>query len=251
MASLTGKVAIVTGGSSGIGRATAIAFAREGAKVAIASRREEEGEETVRLVKEAGSDGFFVKTDVAKAADVSAMVEKTVQQYGSLDYAFNNAGIEEAPTSLVEQTEETFDRIVNINIKGVWLSMKYQIPQMLKNGGGVIVNTSSVGGLIGVPGVPIYVASKHAVLGLTKSAALEYAKQGIRINAVSPGAIETEMFDRFADDPQMRGQMAAAHPVGRVGKAEEIASAVLWLCSDGASFVTGQTLTVDGGFTAQ
>jgi NAD(P)-dependent dehydrogenase (short-subunit alcohol dehydrogenase family) len=202
-------------------------------------------------VKEAGSDGFFVKTDVAKAADVSAMVEKTVQQYGSLDYAFNNAGIEEAPTSLVEQTEETFDRIVNINIKGVWLSMKYQIPQMLKNGGGVIVNTSSVGGLIGVPGVPIYVASKHAVLGLTKSAALEYAKQGIRINAVSPGAIETEMFDRFADDPQMRGQMAAAHPVGRVGKAEEIASAVLWLCSDGASFVTGQTLTVDGGFTAQ
>jgi NAD(P)-dependent dehydrogenase (short-subunit alcohol dehydrogenase family) len=237
MASLTGKVAIVTGGSSGIGRASAIAFAREGAKVVIASRREEEGEETVRLVKEAGSDGFFVKTDVAKAEDVRAMVEKTVQQYGRLDYAFNNAGIEEAPTPLVDQTEETFDQIVNINIKGVWLSMKYQIPQMLKNGGGAIVNTSSVGGLIGVPGVPIYVASKHAVLGLTKSAALEYAKQGIRINAVSPGGIETELFDRFASDPQFREQMEAAHPVGRVGKPEEIASAVLWLCSGFFGFV--------------
>lgn len=252
MASFTGKVAIVTGGSSGIGRTTAIAFAREGAKVVIASRRLEEGEETVKLVKEAGSDGFFIRTDVAKAADVSAMVEKTIERYGRLDYAFNNAGVEQAPTPLVDQTEESFEQIVNINIKGVWLSMKYEIPQMLKNGGGAIVNMSSVGGVIGVPGVSIYVASKHAVLGLTKSVALEYANSGIRINAVNPGAIETDMFERFVEDsPQLRQQMMAMHPIGRTGKPEEIASAVVWLCSDGASFVTGQSITLDGGFTAQ
>jgi len=252
MASLPGKVAIVTGGSSGIGRATAIAFAHEGAKVVVASRRAEEGEETVRLVKEAGSDGFFVKTDVTQAADVNEMVEKTIRSYGRLDYAFNNAGIEQAPSPLVEQTEETFDQIIDINVKGVWLSMKYQIPQMLKNGGGAIVNTSSIAGLVGMAGVPIYVASKHAVVGLTKSVALEYAKANIRVNAVSPGAIETDMFERFVkDNPQAREQMMAMHPLGRAGKSEEIASAVVWLCSDGASFITGQTLALDGGFTAQ
>jgi NAD(P)-dependent dehydrogenase (short-subunit alcohol dehydrogenase family) len=252
MASFAGKVAMVTGGSSGIGKATAIAFAREGASVVVASRRVEEGEETVRLVKEVGSDGLFVKTDVAKATDVKAMVEQTIRSFGRLDYAFNNAGIEEAPTPLVEETEETFDQLININVKGVWLSMKYQIPQMLKNGGGAIVNMSSVAGLVGMAGVPIYVASKHAVVGLTKSVALEYAKEGIRINAVSPGAIETDMMDRVVkDNQQAREQFVAMHPIGRFGKAEEIASAVVWLCSDGASFVTGQTLALDGGLTVQ
>lgn len=252
MASFAGKVALVTGGSSGIGRATAIAFAREGIKVVVASRRVEEGEETVRLVKEVGGDGFFVQTDVTKAADANAMVEKTIGSYGRLDYAFNNAGIEQVPSPLVEQTEETFDQIMNINVKGVWLSMKYQIPQMLKNGGGAIVNMSSVAGLVGLAGSPIYVASKHAVLGLTKSVALEYAKVGIRINAVSPGAVETDLLERvFKDNQQVREQLMAMHPIGRAGKPEEIASAVVWLCSDGASFVTGQTLALDGGLTSQ
>jgi len=218
----------------------------------VASRRAEEGEETVRLVKEVGSDGFFVKTDITQAADVNEMVEKTIRSYGRLDYAFNNAGIEQAPSPLVEQTEETFDQIIDINVKGVWLSMKYQIPQMLKNGGGAIVNMSSIAGLVGTAGVPIYAASKHAVVGLTKSVTLEYAKENIRVNAVSPGVIETDMFERFVkDNPQAREQMIAMHPLGRAGKSEEIASAVVWLCSDGASFITGQTLALDGGFTAQ
>ncbi len=252
MALFTGKVALVTGGSSGIGKASAIAFARKGASVVVASRRAEEGEETVRLVKEVGSDGFFVKTDVTQAADVEAMVEQTIHRYGRLDYAFNNAGIEQASSPLLEQTEETFDQIIDINIKGVWLSMKYEIPQMLKNGGGAIVNTSSVGGLVGVAGIPIYVASKHAVVGLTKSVALEYAKEGIRVNAVSPGGVETDMLDRYLkDNLQAREQMIAMHPLGRIGKSEEIANAVVWFCSDEAAFVTGQILALDGGFTAQ
>ena len=252
MKSFHNKVGLITGGSSGIGRATALAFAREGAKVIVASRREDESQETVRLVKEAGSEGLFVKTDVSKEADVKTMVEKTIKVYGRLDFAFNNAGIEQIPTPLAEQTEETFNQITNINVKGVWLSMKYEIPQMLKNGGGAIVNMSSVAGLIGFPGIPLYVASKHAVLGLTRSAALEYAKSGIRINAVCPGAIETDMFERFVkDNEQVRSQVMAMHPIGRSGKPEEIANAVVWLCSDRASFITGQSLALDGGFTAQ
>jgi len=252
MSSFQNRVALITGGSSGIGRATALAFAREGAKVIVASRRENESRETVHLVREAGSEGLFVKTDVSKEADVKEMVEKTIRAYGRLDFAFNNAGIEQIPTPLAEQTEETFDQITNINVKGVWLSMKYEIPQMLKNGGGAIVNMSSVAGLVGFPGIPLYVASKHAVLGLTRSTALEYAKSSVCINAVCPGAIETEMFERFVkDNEQVRDQVMAMHPIGRSGRPEEIAHAVVWLCSDRASFITGQSLALDGGFTAQ
>jgi len=252
MAAFTGKVAIVTGGSAGIGRATAVAFAREGAKVVVASRRIKEGEETVHLIREAGSDGFFIKTDVAKAAEVKTMVEKTVATYGRLDYAFNNAGvIEPKPGPLVEQTEETFAHVIDINVKGVWLSMKYEIPEMLKHGGGAIVNMSSVAGVIAFPGLGIYIASKHAVIGLTKTAALEYSKLGVRVNAVNPGAIETDMLAHVANDPEAKAQMGAMHPIGRIGTAEEVANAVVWLCSDKASFVTGHSLLVDGGLTAQ
>ncbi len=257
MKSFQGKIALITGGSSGIGQATAVAFAREGARIVIASRRVKESEETIKLVKEAGSDGISVKTDVSQEAEVRAMVEKTIKAYGRLDYAFNNAGIEGDVAPLAEQNVGNYEAVLGINVRGVFFSMKYEIPQMLKNGGGAIVNMSSVGGLIGFPGFSLYIASKHAVLGLTKTAALEYAKSGIRINAVSPAVIETDMVDRFVGkigvgkEGEMRQQLAAMHPMGRTGKPEEIASAVLYLCSDGASFVTGHTLVIDGGFTAQ
>lgn len=243
------KVALITGGSTGIGRATALVFAREGAKVVVASRGVEGGEETVRLIKDIGGEAFFVKTDVAKASEVEALVNKVVETYGRLDIAFNNAGVEGQVKPIIEQTEADFDFVMDINVKGVWLSMRYQIPQMLKQGSGAIVNTSSTLGLVGFAGISPYVASKHAVLGLTKSVALEYAKSGIRINAVAPGAIETEMVNRVTDgNPEA---MAQLHPLGRIGKSEEIAEAVVWLCSDAASFITGQTLTIDGGYTAQ
>jgi NAD(P)-dependent dehydrogenase (short-subunit alcohol dehydrogenase family) len=257
MKSFQGKVALVTGASSGIGRATAIAFAREGAKVVVASRREHEGMETVGSIEEAGSEGLFIRTDVSKELHVEALVEGTVKAYGRLDYAFNNAGIEGNVAPLTDQTIDEYEAVLGINVRGVFLSMKYEIPQMLKNGGGAIVNMSSVLGLFGFAGMALYVASKHAVLGLTKSAALEYSKSGIRVNAVAPGVIETDMVDRFVGklaagkEGEMREQLAAMHPIGRVGKPAEIASAVLYLCSDGASFVTGQTLALDGGFTAQ
>jgi NAD(P)-dependent dehydrogenase (short-subunit alcohol dehydrogenase family) len=237
------KVAIVTGGNSGIGRATAIALAREGAKVTVAARRASEGEETVRLVKEAGSDAIFVKTDVAIENDVRSLVEKTVDTYGRLDYAVNNAGIGEKMTPLVEQTSEKFDQIMNTNVRGVWLSMKYEIPMMIKNGGGAIVNTSSGAGLVGFPQMPVYIASKHAVLGLTKSAALEYAKSGIRINAIAPGGVETDMLMQTVGiDPQFIETFKSMHPIGRFGDPKEIANTVVWLLSDKASFVLGHTL---------
>jgi NAD(P)-dependent dehydrogenase (short-subunit alcohol dehydrogenase family) len=250
--SFTGKVVLVTGGNTGIGRATALAFAREGAQVVITGRRENQGEETVAQIRAAGSQGLFIRADVSKAQDVQMMIERTVETFGRLDCAVNNAGVEQLVTPLVNQTEAEFDRIISVNVKGVWLSMKDEIEQMLTQGGGAIVNMSSVSGLIGVGGVEIYAASKHAVLGLTKSAAMEFAKSGIRINAVCPGAVKTEMFERITSGASEIAELfKAAHPVGRMGEPEEIASAVLWLCSQGASFMTGQTVTVDGGFTAQ
>jgi NAD(P)-dependent dehydrogenase (short-subunit alcohol dehydrogenase family) len=193
-----------------------------------------------------------VATDVSKAAQVKELVERTMQKYGRLDFAFNNAGIEQDPAPILEQDEESYDRVMDINVKGVWLSMKYEIPAMLKTGGGSIVNTSSSAGVVAFPGVGIYVASKHAVIGLTKSAALEFAKQGIRVNAVLPAGIETDMLQRFVGDkPDSRAQLTAMHPIGRIGKSEEIADAAIWLSSSKSSFVTGHSLLVDGGFTAQ
>jgi NAD(P)-dependent dehydrogenase (short-subunit alcohol dehydrogenase family) len=247
-----GQVALVTGGTSGIGRAAAIAYARQGARVVVAGRRAAEGEETVRLVRAQGGEALFVPTDVAQAVQVKNLIGRTLEQFGRLDFAFNNAGIEQEPTPFLEQNEETFDRVMDINVKGVWLSMKHEIPAMLKSGGGSIVNTSSGLGVIAMPGIEIYVASKHAVIGLTKSAALEFGKQGIRVNAILPAVIDTDMFQRFAGDkPEFRAQITALHPIGRIGTSEEIADAAIWLSSSKSSFVTGHSLLVDGGFTAQ
>ena len=246
------KVAIITGASSGIGRATAITLAKQGIKVVVAARRVKEGEETICRVKQVGGDGIFVRTDVTKEDEVKSLIEKAVKTYGRLDYAFNNAGVGDELKPLVDQNVETFDNIMNVNVKGVWLSMKYEIPQMIKNGGGSIVNMSSVAGLQGMPQLSSYVASKHAVLGLTRSAALEYAKSGIRVNAVAPGAIETDMYHQVVgDSAQMKQMLDAMHPIGRIGRPEEVASAVSWLLSEQASFVTGHTLAVDGGIISR
>jgi NAD(P)-dependent dehydrogenase (short-subunit alcohol dehydrogenase family) len=249
MSQFVGKVVLITGGNAGIGRAAALEFANQGAKVVVSGRREKEGREVIAEIKALGGKAIFVKTDVSKESDVKAMIEQTLATFGRLDCAFNNAGIVQAPTPLPDQTEETYDQIMDINVKGVWLSLKDEIPAMLKTGGGAIVNNSSVGGLVGFATAPVYVASKHAVIGLTKSVALEYATQHVRVNAVAPGTIETRMFRDFA--PEVRQMLESAHPMGRIGQPEEIASTVVWLCSDGASFVTGQTVPIDGGYTAQ
>lgn len=246
------KVVFVTGASSGIGRATALAFAAKGAKVACVDVQENDGKKTCQMVKEVGGTAIFLKCDVSKTQDVKSAIEQTVSQFGRIDCAFNNAGIEGGQALTPDCTEENWSRVIDINLKGVWLCMKYQIPLMLKQKGGVIVNCSSIAGLIGFPSIPAYVASKHGVIGLTKTAALEYAKSNIRINAVCPGVIQTPMIDRFAHgEAQIQNQLVAGEPVGRVGVPDEIASAVLWLCSDGASFVTGHAMPIDGGWTAQ
>ena len=246
-----GKVALVTGGSFGIGKATAVAFAKRGAKVVVADWMEDKENETIKLVKGTGSDGVFVRCDVSSSTEVRNMIEKAIARFGRLDYAFNNAGIEGASANTHECTEDNWDKTIGVNLKGIWLCMKNEIPYMLKLGTGAIVNCASVAGLIGFPGLPAYVVSKHGVVGLTKTAALEYAKQGIRVNAVCPGVIHTAMIDRITGkDKEVEKQYTAMEPIGRMGNPEEVAEAVVWLCSDAASFVTGIALPVDGGWIA-
>lgn len=248
---LSGQVALVTGAAAGIGRATAQAFAREGVKVVVSDVDAQGGEATVELIRAAGGEATFIRCDVTRDAEVQALVAGTVAAYGRLDYAFNNAGIEIEQGKLADGQESEFDAIMGVNVKGVWLCMKHQIPVMLAQGGGAIVNTASVAGLGAAPKMSIYAASKHAVIGLTKSAAIEYAKKKVRINAVCPAVIDTDMFRRaYEADPKKAEFAAAMHPVGRVGKVEEIAAAVLYLCSDNAGFTTGIALPVDGGATA-
>ena len=249
-ASLEDKVALVTGGSSGIGRATALAFAQAGAKVVIADVDVEGGEETQGMIKDANGEAIFVKTDVSKAAEVKAGIAKAVQTYGQLDCALNNAGIE-GPTSLTaDHTEEEFDQVISINLKGIWLCMKYEIPQMLQHGGGVIVNMSSFWGLVGAERAVAYCASKHGVVGLTKTAAIEYARSGIRVNAVCPGAVHTPMRERIKIiAPETLS--AEKNPDIKVAMPEDIAGSVVWLCSDAASFVTGHAMAIDDGLLAR
>jgi len=250
--SFDGKVALVTGGTSGIGRETAIQFAKAGAKVVLAGRRTEAGEAVVNEITSAGGEAHFVQTDVTKEDQVKRLVEETVQHFGRLDIAFNNAGIEHGGP-VTEFTEEDYRKVFDINVLGVFLSQKYEIPAMLKFGGGVIINTSSTLGHIAMPGAAVYNASKHAVEGITKTTALELAEQGIRVNSVAPGAIATDMIDRAAGEEGTEGrqQLASQHPMGRLGEAKEIAAAVLYLASDAASFTTGISLPVDGGYLAK
>ena len=244
------KVALVTGASSGIGKATAIAFARKGAKVVVVDWTE--GNETVNLVRELGSEAIFIKCDVSKSAAVKTMIEKVITEFGQIDYAFNNAGIEGEKATTWQCTEENWDETIAINLKGVWLCMKYEIQEMLKQGKGVIVNCASVAGIVGSSGLPAYVASKHGVVGLTKTAALECAKLGIRVNAVCPGVIQTPMIDRLTGNKRETiEQFKGMEPIGRFGLPEEIADAVVWMCSDEASFITGHDMVIDGGFIAQ
>jgi NAD(P)-dependent dehydrogenase (short-subunit alcohol dehydrogenase family) len=248
---LEGKVGLVTGGTSGIGRETALLFAKQGVKVVVAGRREREGEATIELIRATGSDGLFVRADVSKASEVDTLIQRVVERFGRLDVAFNNAGIEGVWVPIVRQSEEDWDRTIDINLKGVWLSLKYELRQMLKQvGGGAIVNMASITGLVGSAGAAAYCASKHGVIGLTKAAALENARSGIRINAVCPAAIETPMSQRIFGRPAVHKYVVSCHPIGRFGRPAEIAEAVVWLCSDRASFITGQSFVLDGGFLA-
>lgn len=247
---LTAKVALVTGGTSGIGRESAIALANAGAKVVVVGRGVEQGEETVSLIKDQGGEATFIKADISQATEVEAMVVKTVETYGRLDCAFNNAGTEGNTAPITELSESDLNKVIDINIKGTWLCLKYEITQMLKQGGGVIVNTSSGFGEAGGANQSLYCASKHGINGLTKSLAIEYAKQGIRINGVAPGPIDTGMPTRSMSQETIDEFVNATVPMSRMGNASEVAAAVVWLCSDASSYVTGTTIAVDGGFLA-
>src|SRR5437764_9458013 len=246
-----GKVAFVTGAGSGIGRATALAFARAGASVAVADVSEKSNQETARVIEEQGGRALAVRCNVTQGDDVEAALDKTVAAFARLDFAFNNAGIEpRKPAPTADYDEEEWNRIIDIDLRGVFLCMKHEIPLILKQGGGAIVNTSSGAGVIGIKGSPAYTAAKHGVIGLTRAAALDYAAQNIRINAVCPGYIDTPMMGRFTGGtPEGRAQVISEEPIGRMGKAEEIANTVLWLCSEGAGFVVGHALVADGGQT--
>ena len=249
---LAGKTALVTGGGSGIGRAAAVAFAAAGARVVVVDIDEPAGHQTVALIEDAAGTATFFAADVARARDTEAMVEAAVAAYGRLDCAFNNAGIQGDLCETTDCSEENWDRITSINLKGVWLCMKYEIAQMLRHGGGMIVNNASNFGLVGSAGMPAYSASKHGVIGLTKTAALEYAKRGVRINAVCPGPVQTPMVDKIvARQPEIVEAITAREPIGRIGQPHEVAAAVVWLCSAEASFVIGASLSIDGGYVAQ
>ncbi len=249
MGTMKGKVAVVTGGSSGIGRASSLEFAREGARVAVADISVVEGEKTVDMIKSCGGDAFFSCVDVSQKAEVKKFISHAVDQYGSIDFAHNNVGLTGKRESTVDCTEENWDYVINVSLKSVWLCMKYEIPFMLKMGGGAIVNTSSTAGLLGFRKGSAYAASKHGVIGLTKSAALEYARDGIRVNAICPGLIDTPAIQQaIGGDPKTEARFVSMSPAGRMGTPEEIAKAVVWLCSDGASYVNGHAMVIDGGF---
>lgn len=245
------KVAFLTGAGSGIGRAAALAFSRRGARLVIVDISRRDGEETLGIIKDADGDAIFHHTDVTNATEVRAAVNSTVQTYGRLDYAFNNAGIEGIMAPTVDFREDQWDQVLNVNLKGVWLCMKYEIPHMLKQGCGTIVNTASAAGLVGFPPSAPYAASKHGVLGLTKSVAVEYAKAGIRINAICPGTISTPLVEHhMAANPHMVDHYVETTPIGRIGSPEEVAETAVWLCSDAASYITGSAVVVDGGAVA-
>ena len=245
------KTVIVTGAGNGIGRAIAIAFAKEGANVVVSDVSKEVGEETVEIIRKESGEAIFIKADVGNGSEIKELVKKTVSTFGRLDYAVNNAGIEGEVAPIADYPEEIWDSVIRINLKGVWLGLKYQIPAILETGGGAIVNIASMEGIIAFPGLSPYVAAKHGVNGITKAVALEYMKAGVRVNSICPGVIDTKMIDRLTEEVPQVDDLVTLSPAGRKGRPEEIAEAAVWLCSNKASFVNGHTLVVDGGYVIQ